>query len=169
MIIYECKDTLQWSNSFVAQIKAQAKLHGTPYAVLVSRCFPRNQKTLAIIDDIVVVDPGRVVALAGVMRRMVIESYRASAISGSQVEKTAELFRYISSTEFCQAFETLTESVDTLDDLLTRERTSHQKLWTERGRLYTNISDTVVQIDARFKCILESKSKSATVHRIHRT
>ena len=169
LIIYECKDTLQWSNSFVAQIKAQAKLHGTPYAVLVSRCFPRDQKTLAIVDDIVVVDPGRVVALAGVMRRMVIESYRAGVISGSQVAKTAELFRYISSTEFRQAFETLTESVDTLDDLLARERTSHQKLWTERGRLYDNISDTVVQIDARFKCILESTSKPASVHQIHRT
>jgi hypothetical protein len=67
LIIYECKDTLHWNNSFISQMRKQAKLHHTPYAILVSRRFPRGQQSLAVIDDIVVVEPARAVALAEVM------------------------------------------------------------------------------------------------------
>jgi hypothetical protein len=168
LIIYECKDTLHWSNSFTAQMRAEAKLHGTPYAILVSRCFPPGLRGLAVVDDIVVVDPARVLPLAEIMRRMVVNSYRAGAVAGSQAEKTAELFRFISSTEFGQAFDTLVEAVETLEGLLTRERRSHQKTWSEQGHLYQSVSDTVVEIDQRFKSILESKAKKGTVRLLTR-
>ena len=59
-----------------------------------SRCFPRGSQNLAVIDGIVVVEPARSVALAEVMRRMVIKTYRSGAVTGSRVEKTAELFRF---------------------------------------------------------------------------
>ncbi len=95
---------------------------------------------------------------------MVIESFRSGVVAGSQAEKTAELFRFISSTQFRQAFDLLSESVDLLDDLLTHERQSYQKQWTERQRVHQSISDTVMEIDSRFKSILESKAKRGTVH-----
>ncbi len=131
LIIYECKDTLQWSNRFVEQIRAQAKLHGTPYAVLVSRRFPQGSSSLVVLDDIVVIEPGRCVALAQIVRRMAIESYRAGIVAGSQAGKTAELFRFISSMQFRQAFDSLSESIDSLDGLLTRERQGHLSLPSE--------------------------------------
>jgi hypothetical protein len=159
LIIYECKDTLHWNNSFISQMKAQARLHHTPYAILVSRCFPRELKNLAVIDDIVVVDLARAVAIAEVMRRMVMETYRSGVVAGSRVEKTAELFRYVSSTEFRQAFDSLSEATAALQVSLTRERQSHQRVWTERDRHYQSIGEAVVQIDSRFKAILESTGK----------
>ncbi len=162
-IIYECKDVLHWNNSFITQIKAAAKLDGTPYAILVTRCFPRNLKSVAVVDDIVVVDPARVVVLAEILRRMVIVSYRSGAIAGSQAEKTVELFRFISSTEFVQAFDTLTEDVTTLEGLLTRERELHQRTWTDRGRLYQEVSNTLVTMDVQFRSILENKAKKRVV------
>ena len=163
LIIYECKDVLHWNNSFITQMKAEAKLHATPYAILVSRCFPPGLKSLAVVDDIIVVDPARVVPLAQVMRRMVVESYRKGVIAASQAEKTAELFRYISSTEFGQAFDTLSEDAAALEGLLTRERQSHQKMWAERERRYQNVGETVINVDQRFKSILESNAKKGTV------
>jgi hypothetical protein len=163
LIIYECKDTLRWNNRFITQMKGQAKLHATPYAVLVSRCFPPGLKSLVVVDEIVVVDPARAAPLAEIMRRMVIESYRTGAVAGSQAAKTTELFRFISSTKFGQAFDTLAESVEALDGLLNRERQSHQKIWTERGQLYQNVNDTVIAIDQRFKAILEGKAKERSV------
>ena len=71
--IYECKDTLKWSGAFITQMKAQAKLHGTPYTILVTRVFPEGSTNLAVIDDVVVIDPARCVSIAEIMRRMVIE------------------------------------------------------------------------------------------------
>jgi hypothetical protein len=163
LIIYECKDTLKWSSSFISQMKAQAKLHGTPYTILVTQVFPEGSKNLAVLDDVVVVDPARCVSIAQIMRRMVIESYRSGAIAGFQAEKTAELFRFISSTEFREKFDSLSDDVDKLEGLLAKERQSHQKVWTERGRIYASVSDTVTTIDETFKCILESKTRKSAV------
>jgi len=159
LIIYECKDTLHWNNSFIGQMKSEAKLHGTLYAVLISRRFPRGLKNLAVIDDVVIVEPARAVALAEVMRRMVIETYRSSAIAGSQSEKTAELFSFISSTEFRQAFDSLIETSEALQASLALERRNHLKVWAERDRLYRGIGDKFVEIDTRFKDILEAKGR----------
>lgn len=159
LIIYECKDTSQWSNSFITQMKSEATLHHTPYSVLISRRFPQGHKNLAVIDDVVVVEPERAVALAEVMRRMVIETYRSSARAGSQAEKTAELFSFVSSTEFRQAFDSLIETSEALQASLALERRNHLKVWTERDRLYREIGDKFVQIDTRFKAILEAKGK----------
>jgi hypothetical protein len=169
LIIYECKDTLHWNNSFISQMKAQAKQHGTPYAILVSRCFPRGSKNLAVINDIVVVEPARSVALAEVMRRMVIETYRSGVVTGSRVEKTAELFRFVSSTEFRQKFDSLSEANDSLQASLSRERQSHQRVWTERERFYHVIGESVIEIDARFKAILESKDNGKTLRTLRPT
>jgi hypothetical protein len=116
-----------------------------------------------VIDDIVVVEPARAVAIAEVMRRMVIETYRSGVVAGSRAEKTAELFRYVSSTEFRQAFDSLSEANDALQASLTRERQSHQRVWTERDRYYQSIGDAVIQIDSRFRAILESTGKDETL------
>ena len=169
LIIYECKDTLHWNNSFITQMKAQAKLHRTPYAILVSRCFPRGSQNLAVINDIVVIEPARSVALAEVMRRMVIETYRSGAVTGSRAEKTAELFRFVSSMEFRQKFDSLSEANDALQASLTRERQSHQRVWTERERLYHAMGDATIEIDSRFKAILESKGKGKALRSLRPT
>ena len=167
LVIYECKDTLKWSSAFIAQMKAQAKLHGTPYTILVTRVFPEGSKNLAVLDDVVVVDPARCISIAEIMRRMVIESYRSSTIAGSHAEKTAELFRFISSTEFREQFDALSDDMDKLEGLLATERQSHQRVWTERGRIYASASDAVTSIDQTFKGILESKARKPTVRVLH--
>lgn len=169
LIIYECKDTLQWNNSFITQMKSEAKLHKTDYAVLISRCLPRGEKTLAVIEGVVIVEPARAIAIAEVMRRMVIETYRSGALAGARVEKTAELFYFVSSTEFRQAFDSLAEASDALHASLARERQSHQRVWTERDRLYQEIEDKIVQIDARFKAILEAKGTEKTLRSLRPT
>jgi hypothetical protein len=92
-------------------VGSQAKLHGTPYAVLVSRCFPRESTSRAVLDDIVVVEPARCVAFAEIMRRMGIETYRSSVVGTSQAEKTAELFQFISSTQFRQSIPCRRQSI----------------------------------------------------------
>lgn len=85
-VIYKCKDVQRWNDSFITQIKAAAKLAEAPYAILVSHRFPRNLKSVAVVDEVVIVDPANVVVLAGIIRRVVIESYRSGAIAGSRAE-----------------------------------------------------------------------------------
>ena len=64
LIVYECKDTQAWSNGFLEQAHKEGETHGTPYLVVVSRAFPRNEKTLFVKNGIAVVDPARAVDLS---------------------------------------------------------------------------------------------------------
>lgn len=109
LIIYECKDTQRWSNEFLAQAKRAAKTHGTPYAVLVSRAFPRGQKDVLVRDGVIVVHPKHVVQMAHVVRSMVVGIHRANLSGEDRARKTTELLRYLSSTTFRQTFNMVNE------------------------------------------------------------
>ncbi len=52
-VIYKCKDVQRWNAGFITQIKAAAKLAEAPYAILVSPRFPRNLKSVAVVDEVV--------------------------------------------------------------------------------------------------------------------
>jgi hypothetical protein len=71
--------------------------------------------------------------------------------------------------EFRQKFDSLSEANDALQASLTRERQSHQRVWTERERLYHAMGDATIEIDSRFKAILESKGKGKALRSLRPT
>ena len=97
LIVYECKNTQTWQSSFLKQAHKEGETHNTPYLVIVSRAFPKKEKTLFVENGIVVVDPARAVDLARVMRRMVVEVHRAELTADGQQAKGAELCEYLGS------------------------------------------------------------------------
>jgi hypothetical protein len=171
LIIYECKDTQTWSNGFLEQARREGETHKTPYLVIVSRAFPRNQRTLFVKNGIAVVDPARAVDLARIMRRMVIEVHRATLTTDGQQAKSAELCEYLGSTEFRRAFDTVAGSSDELAGLLGKERKWHEQTWAKRQAIYTDIGSNTSAIDARIRTIIERRTpaKSGKVVRLVRT
>jgi hypothetical protein len=159
-IVYECKDTQVWSNSFLAQARKEAETHDTPYVVVISRAFPSKQKTLFVKDGIVVVDPARAVDLALVMRRMVAEVHRAALTAEGQQAKSAELCEYLGSTEFRRAFDVVADSGERLAELLGKERKWHEQTWAKRQSIYTEIGSKTTAIDARISTIIEKRAPS---------
>jgi hypothetical protein len=169
LIVYECKDTQAWSNGFIDQACKEGETHGTPYLVIISRAFPRNEKTLFVRNGVAVVDPARAIDLARIMRRMVAEVHRATLTADGQQAKSAELCAYLGSTEFRRAFDAVAGSSDELAGLLGKERKWHEQSWAKRQSIYTDIGSKTAAIDAHIRTIIEkrSPSKSAKVVRLH--
>jgi hypothetical protein len=155
LIIYECKDTLNWSNSFLEQAKKARLTHRTPFVIVISRCFPRNEKTLFVQDDIIVVAPQRVLDIARVVRRMVVEIHRASLTQEDRVTKSGELYDYLTSTEFRQTFDAVAGCADQLSELLGSERKWHERTWAKRQSAYNDIAQKTSAIDGRIRAIIE--------------
>jgi hypothetical protein len=155
LIIYECKDTLNWSNTFLEQAKKARLTHRTPFVIVISRCFPRNQKTLFVRDDIIVVAPQRVLDIARVVRKMVVEIHRASLTQEDQVTKSGELYDYLASTEFRQTFDAVAGCSDHLIELLGSERKWHERTWAKRQSAYNEIAQKTSAIDGRIRTIIE--------------
>ena len=158
-IVYECKDTQNWSDGFIKQARKEGETHDTPYLVIISRAFPGDQKTLFVRDGVAVVDPSRSVALAQVMRRMVVEVHRAELTADGQEAKGAELCAYLGSDEFRRTFDAVAGSGEELAGLLATEQTWHERSWAKRQSIYTEIGRKTAAIDARIQTIVQKRAR----------
>lgn len=155
LIVYECKDTLQWANEFLGQAKKARVTHRTPHVVIVSRAFPRNEKHLCVRDEVPIVAPTHLVAFGRVLRAAVIELHRASLTSEGQVAKTQELYEYLSGTEFRQEFDAVLDGPRELTDLLGKEREAHERMWAKRSQIHSRMSGGASAVDGRIRAIIE--------------
>lgn len=169
LIVYECKDTLQWSNGFIAQAKKERTTHGTPHVVIVSRAFPRSEKELCVRDEVPIVAPKRLVELARILREMVITLHRMGLSAEGQTAKTAELYRYLSGEEFRASFGVITDGADDLQEMLKTERNAHERTWAKRQQLYGELGGNAAAIDGRLRAIIErANGRQAKVVRLSR-
>jgi hypothetical protein len=103
-IIYESKNTSDWTKSFIAQAKKYQTQYETPHVLIVSRVFPSKEKGLCVVKDIPVVERRTAVALATVIREGVIEIAKLKLSGKFHDEKSQELFEYIVGDKFCTRF-----------------------------------------------------------------
>ena len=160
LILYECKDTLRWSNSFIAQIKRDGRSHKTGYLVLVTRAFPRNERWVCVRDGVVIVHPMYVAYIAEVMRRMVVEIHAAGQGARGHRQKTARLYDYLASSDFRESFAEVVHAADELNDLLRAEKEAHARTWTRRERAYSELGSKTTTIDETLRTILEGSGTS---------
>jgi len=157
-ILYENKDTLSWQNEFARKAKADGVAQKTPYVVVVSKAFPRNQRNLCFVEGVAVAHPGTVGALASLLRRMIIEVHRAGLTRSGEAKKTEELFRYLTGNDFRQVFDAVLNASHRFKQLLEKERKAHHNVWEEREDAYNDLMDKTAQIDGRMRKIIENRA-----------
>lgn len=161
LLVYECKDTVQWAASFLDQAAHAAQLHRTPHVVIVTKSFPRNERNLAMRDGVAIVHPSGAVALAHVIRRMIVEVHRSGLTAQGQAEKTAILYQYLASSDFREDFDAVLDVGQQLKHLLAKERLAHHRTWAEREEAYNELADKASAIDGRIRMILERPAGAA--------
>jgi hypothetical protein len=156
LILYECKDTSRWSNSFITQIKRDGQMHKTCYLVLVTKAFPRSERWVCVRDGVVVVHPAYVAYIAEMMRRMVVETHRAGQGMRGHRQKTARLYEYLASSDFRESFAEVVHASDVLHDLLRTEKQAHERTWTRREHAYSELGRRTTAIDETLRTIFEA-------------
>jgi len=165
VILYECKDTKTWKNSFVDQIKADGRRRRTPYLVLVSRALPKDVKDACVQDEVIVADSTHAPILARIVRRMVIETSRAGLAGRNRAGKTARLYEYLLGDEFREEFAAVVEAGSELSAMLEKERQGHEREWAKRKRAYDELAHNSVAIDEAIRAIIESDAPTAEAAR----
>jgi hypothetical protein len=158
VILYECKDTKRWSNSFISQIKADGRARLTPYLLLVSRALPAQERDACVRDDVVIADPMHARQLARILRRMVIETHRAELAGHDRAGKTARLYEYLRSGEFREHLSPVVEAGTHLSEMLQEERKHHERDWSKRQRTYDQLLHNSVAIEQTIQGIIESEA-----------
>jgi len=97
-IIYDSKNHKRWQNKFTAKLRQDMNDHNADHGVLSSSVFPSGARQLHIQDSVIVANPVRVVVLARMLRRHVIQVHFLRLGNEARIEKTAQLYDFVTSS-----------------------------------------------------------------------
>ncbi len=133
-IIWESKNTKQWSPSWIEKLKDDQRAAGASVAVLVSVSLPDGLGSFGLVDGVWVSSIGCYLPLAVALREQLIRVAFARKAAEGMHEKMESLYAYLSGDEFRQRVEASVETFRAMQDQLARERRAMEKLWKEREK-----------------------------------
>jgi hypothetical protein len=133
-ILWECKNTRNWNDAWLAKLKQDQRALHADLAVLVSAVLPKGCTRFALIDGVLVTDFVCAPCLAGVLRANLFELAQTRSAAMHKEEKLELLHRYLSGVEFRQRVEAVVEAFTAMRHDLDQERRAAERQWARRAR-----------------------------------
>jgi hypothetical protein len=157
-IIYESKDTLDWSHAWIGKAKQYQTQYETPHVMIVSRAFPSKRNGLCVEKGIPIVEKCMAISLATVIREAIIEIARLKLSDDDRDERSQELFDYIVGDKFATRFRDIAESVTSLRNQQQKERTWHENVWEAESKTHARIDGCHRELGAQIRAIVGGTS-----------
>ena len=157
-IIYESKDTLDWSHGWITKAKHYQSQYETPHVLIVTRAFPGKQKGLCVEKGIPVIEKRIAISLATVIREAVIEISRLKLTDSARDEKSQELFDYIVGDKFVSRFREIAEGVASLRNQQQKERSWHENAWEAESKVHARMDGCHRELGAQIRAIVGGAS-----------
>jgi hypothetical protein len=133
-MIWESKNTKQWSPNWLEKLKDDQRAAGASVAVLVSVSLPDGISSFGLVNGVWVSSLACFLPLAATLREQLIRVAFARKAAEGMHDKMASLYAYLSGDEFRQRVEANVETFRMMQDQLARERRAMEKLWKEREK-----------------------------------
>jgi hypothetical protein len=156
-IIWESKNTRQWSPAWLQKLKDDQRAAGASVAVLVSVSLPDGVRSFAFLDGVWVSSIGCYLPLAVALREQLIRVAFARKAAEGMHDKMESLYAYLSSDEFRQRVEASVETFRAMQDQLVRERRAMEKLWKEREKQIERVVLNTVGMYGAIRGIIGAK------------
>lgn len=133
-IIWEIKNTKTWSEDWVIKLKDDVRNSGGAIGILATQAFPREHvgKTAVFYNGIWVVSYPVIIPLAESIRAGMIETLRAKTIAGAKQDKAGMVYDYLTSNDFQNLINAMSETYQSLLADLNKERLMYDKILAQR-------------------------------------
>lgn len=159
---YDNKEATAINKQDIEKAKKDKKILGTGHFIIVSSNLPKKDAKDGLYGEkegILLVHPDIIAAVAGVIRRAIVEITKQSASMQDQETKQAKLYDYIRSREFYRQIEALCDTHTKMSDLLKKERKDHETLWKKREGLLKQLQDAYIDIGSGIDTIMQDQPK----------
>jgi hypothetical protein len=133
-ILWECKNTRNWSDGWIAKLKHDQRSVHADVAVLVTATLPKGCTRFALIDGVLVTDFTCTAGLAGVLRAQLCQLAQTRSAAISKEESLELLYRYLAGVEFRHRVEAVVEAFTAMRHDLEQERRAAERQWARRAR-----------------------------------
>jgi hypothetical protein len=134
-IIYDSKNRNAWQNEFASKLRADKLAERADHAVLSSNKFPKGTQQLHNQDGVIIANPGRVLALAEILRRNIVQTHELRIGNDERERKTVALYAFITSERCKQLLDAIDAQTVKMFELDTAEEKAHRLTWERRGKL----------------------------------
>ncbi|MBR9702039.1 DUF2130 domain-containing protein [Candidatus Pacearchaeota archaeon] len=159
LIVYEVKNTKNWDNKFIKQVKDQKTKHKANYALLVTNVFPSKEKIICEKEGIIIIHSSKLDIIASQIRGFLVEAHKLR-LSGEEIEeKTKELQQYLICPEYKNELLDLFTTIKDLKNIRDKEKNAHERHWIEEEKLNNKIQKRAAKIHLKIDSILNNKKK----------
>ena len=131
-ILWESKNAKNWSEAWIAKLRADQRAMNADVAVLVTSNLPKGCSRFALIEGVLVTDLACAVPLATVVRANLAQMVQARSAAIHKEEKLELLYRYLSGIAFRQRVEAMVEGFARMREDLEQERRASERMWARR-------------------------------------
>ena len=133
-ILWECKNARNWSEGWIAKLKADQRALHADVAILVTAALPKECRRFTVVDGVLVTDFACAAALAAVVRSHLLEISHARNAAIQQHGTLELLHRYLSGIEFRQRVEAIVDAFTAMRADLEQERRAAERTWARRAK-----------------------------------
>lgn len=143
-IMWELKQTKNWSNDWIAKLKTDQRNSGAEIAILVSQTLPSNIETFDFYEGVYVCAPRYVIPLALVTRQILMGVAKAKTAQTGQKDKMTLVYDYLTGSQFKHRIEAICEQFQTMQSDLNKERATMQRIWAKRDKQINAVIENTV-------------------------
>ena len=134
-IVWEAKQTKNWSGAWIAKLKDDQQAVGAEFAVLVSSAMPRDTREPFLREgDVWVARFEAARPLAEALRATLLEMHKLRLANAGRSEKMELVYNYICSPQFAQRVRSIVEGFDAMKRDLDAEKAAMTRIWAKREK-----------------------------------
>jgi hypothetical protein len=159
---YDNKEAATITAKDIEKAKKDKESLGTDYFIIVSRNLPKENAKNEFYrekDGILLVSPDIIVAVAGIIRRAIIEISKQSASKQDQETKQAKVYDYVIGREFNRQIESICVIHEEISKLQDKEEKDHKTLWKKRESVQKQLRKTYIDISSGLDSIMQGQPK----------
>lgn len=143
-ILWESKRTKNWSDGWLAKLRADQRNAQADIAVLVSHARHKDIESFGHLDGIWVTEPRFVIPLVIALRQTLFEIANARQMQNGQRTKMELVYAYLTGPKFRHRVEAIVEKFSDMQADLDRERKTMTRLWAKREAQIAAVIESTV-------------------------
>jgi hypothetical protein len=156
-IIWEVKNTKNWSDRWIPKLKDDQGEVNADICVLVTKALPQDASGFYITNDVYVTKMEFSVSLATLFRVNLMQVYRIKKATEGSGDKKDRLFKYITGSEFVQRIKLKISTIYDMKRDLEKEKGALTRQWAKREKQIEKVFTSTVELWGDFDGILDPR------------
>jgi hypothetical protein len=138
-ILYESKNTRNWSNDWVEKLAADMRAQNGDVAIIVSQVLPANIKAIGQDKGIWICGFKEFEGVAAMLRDGIVKVFESKKSQENKGDKMVMLYNFLNSNEFKQQWQGILTGFKKMKDNIDAQRNYFIKSYAEQDKIVDNI------------------------------